>query len=61
LREKKRGAGVVGFGCFSSLLQVDSGKETSFELVPALGEASIGPSILDANDLDVQNNGENQE
>jgi hypothetical protein len=62
LKGKKRGVGVVGFGCFfSSLFQVDSGKETSFELVPTLGGASIGPSILDSNDPDVQNKKENQE
>jgi hypothetical protein len=29
---------------------VDSGKETSFELVPAVGAVSVVPSILNSND-----------
>jgi len=40
-----------GLGSFlSSLFQVDSGKETSFELVPAVGGVSVVPSILNSND-----------
>jgi hypothetical protein len=51
LRGKEwRGIGDAALGSFlSSLFQVDSGKETSFELVPAVGGVSVVPSILNSN------------
>jgi hypothetical protein len=51
LRGKEwRGVDAGSLGSFlSSLFQVDSGKETSFELVLAVSGVSVGPSILNPN------------
>jgi hypothetical protein len=39
---------AAGFRCvFPSLFQIELGNWTSFELVPALGGAAVGTSILD--------------